>query len=276
MSSGAAAPLHDGAGPALALARQTLLHGWTHALFVWALGLGVLALSAGWFFGSVAFGGQQQAVLVTGAALLRLALAVFVAVTCVAAIQSDLAERWVEMLLGAGLARWQWVCGRLGACALLALGISVCAATPLTLWAVLGTATGGGGAGALWWGASLALEMALLAAASVAAALSLAGLAVPVVAVLAFYGLSRSMDALLAMAATTPGDGGWWADLTLWIVRGLSWLLPRLDSFAPSAWLAGTGTPASAAAVAGSMAHVLVYMLLLGAVALVDAYRRRF
>lgn len=264
-----------GHAPALALARQTLMYAWTQRLPAWALGLGVLCLGAGWFFGTISFAGQVDAARVTAAALLRMALAVLVAVSCVAVVQADLSERFVEMLLGAGLARWQWVGGRLAACALFAAVVSLCAALPLAVWAAQPSA--------LLWALSLALEMALLGCASVAAALSLAGLAVPVLAVLAFYALSRSMDALLAMAAYGAQDGVLWSSAALWVVRALSWLMPRLDGFAPAAWL--TTQPAVPLAPSGwaamlplaaSFAHVLVYGLLLCGVALVDAYRKRF
>lgn len=250
----------------LALARQTLAWAWTQRLPLWALGLGVLMLAAGFFFGAVSFAGQQQAVLISAAALLRVALAVLVAVTAVAVVQADIAERWLDLLQGGGLARWQWLLGRALACAALAVLLSLAAGLPLAAWSMRGAA--------LPWLVGLSLEMLVVACAAVAAALSLPGLAVPVVAVLGYWALARSMSALVALTAWGAQDAGALAQAAQLLVGGLSWLVPRLDDVAPGGWL--TGNPIDAGSALRAGAQALVWGVLLTLVALADALRRRF
>lgn len=186
-------------------------------------GLVVAALVAAGL-GQVAVAEGRQLALAATASVARLLLAVGLAGVVLFGLRRMLDSGEMALLLSRPLGRLRLLLEVWAAYATLAL-----LALPFV-------------AGALWlvgppdplglvvWLASFGLELALLAAAAMLFGTSLRSPAAALLAFLAFYALSRSLWALLALAAA---DGG----LAGLLLTALSLLLPRLDMFARGDWL---------------------------------------
>jgi hypothetical protein len=122
------------------------------------------------------------------------------------------------------------------------------------------------------WGASLALEAALVAAATLFFAMSLGQLLPALAASAGFYLLARTMASIQAIAAGPHADSSWAHRIAGWAVDGVALLFPRLDSVTRSEWLLYEA-PAPAALVA-PLAALALYGVLLLAAGLFDFHRR--
>jgi hypothetical protein len=124
----------------------------------------------------------------------------------------------------------------------------------------------------LVWGASLAAECALVAAAALFFSLSLTSVVGALAATAGLYLLARAMAAIQGMANSPLLEPTFSSRAASAIVDGLSFLLPRLDGVTRSEWLL-YGVP-DAPAIAGALGGLLVYATLLFAAGLFDFHRR--
>jgi hypothetical protein len=122
------------------------------------------------------------------------------------------------------------------------------------------------------WGVSLALEAALVAAAALFFAMTLAQLVPAIAATAGLYLLGRSIAALQSIASSSLAEASPLADIARLAVDGVALLLPRLDAVTRTEWLL-YGIP-DAASYASGLAAIVVYTLLLIAAGLFDFYRR--
>jgi hypothetical protein len=198
------------------------------------------------------------------AALLR-AFAVFlVAVQVSASVVREMNDKGLELMLSLPLGRLSQYLGRLAGFCLLAAALAVVFAAPLLLWASPGAVA--------LWAVSLALEGALVAAAALFFALTLAQPVTAIATTAGLYLLARSMAAIQAMAAgplVEPSLANQAARLS---VDGVALLLPHLDAVTRSEWLI-YGVP-DAGGFLSAAASLAVYIALLAAAGLFDFYRR--
>jgi hypothetical protein len=193
------------------------------ALPVLLVGLAVVALVAAGL-GEVAVAEGRQLALAATAAAARLLLGIGLAGVMLFGLRRMLDSGEMALLLSRPLGRFRLLLEVWAAYATLAL-----LALPFVgaaLWLVGPPDP----LGFVVWLLSLGLELALLAAAALLFGTSLRSPAAALLAVLAFYALSRSLWALLALAAA---DGG----LAGPVLTVLSLLLPRLDMLARGEWL---------------------------------------
>jgi hypothetical protein len=123
------------------------------------------------------------------------------------------------------------------------------------------------------WAATLALELAIVCAASLFCIVTLSQILSAVSLVIAFYLLARTITAMRLMAESsvlgTLNDVRPALDFS---VEALAFVIPPLDRFAPTQWIA------QRAADPGVLAELAlisaVYVCLLFAAALFDFYRR--
>jgi len=201
-------------------------------------------------------------------AWLRLAAVFVVAVFVAASTIRDWADKGMELVLSLAHPRAVYLLGRLAGYALVALG---CAGACTAL--VLAMAPG---AAALAWGAALAGELLIVAATALLFALTFSSAAVTMSALMAFYLLARSMNALALMSASPLAGSGPGHEVITFLLEGLAFVLPSLDRFARSEWLihAGVGAPELAPEIAFVLGQTLVYLALLGGAALFDLERK--
>lgn len=193
-------------------------------------------LAAGW--GAAMFGAQlaiteRQAVATALVApLVRTLAAVMLATLVAAATAREVSERTHLIALAAPVSRLQWVAakfaahGLLAACSALACGLSMLAVAPAPAVAA--------------WTLSLAIELMLVVALAVTAALALGQTATAVLATLMVYLASRTIGVILLLNDRMPlADSDAAGTVTGWVLETLGLLLPRLDLFTRSDWLAG-------------------------------------
>ena len=123
------------------------------------------------------------------------------------------------------------------------------------------------------WAASLGLELLIVTAMSLLCVLAFSQIIWALSTVIGFYVLSRAMAALQLMAReplVDPASAG--QRVIRAFVDALAFVLPDLDRFTESEWLIhGAGTIADLGFAAMQTA---VYVILLGAAALFDFYRK--
>jgi ABC-type Na+ efflux pump permease subunit len=250
--------------PAATLARSVLLEARRGGL-PWLAGASLVAgLALAGFLSQVAL--TERAALQTAAlAVVLRACAVFlIAVQVSSSTLRELHDKGLELMLSLPLSRATHYLGRLAGFVACGTAIAVVFALSLLLWAPpLRVAV---------WGVSLVCEAALVAAAALFFAMTLANLVAAIAATAGLYALARAMPAIQAITAAPLADESWAGWLARHTVDALALFLPRLEAVTRTEWLL-YGAP-SMASLALALAGLLVYTTLLVAAGLVDFYRR--
>lgn len=248
----------------LLLARTTLLEAGRSALPWLALGLLAAALGLAAFLSQVAIteGRELQAAL--AAALLRAGAAFLLAVHVAASVVRESNDKVLELALALPVTRSQYYLGKLCGYGVLGLALAAASALPMLLWATP--------AGVALWGASLALELLLVAAASLFFVVTLANVVPAIAATAGLYLLARSIAAIQLLARGPLAEETWAQVAARGAVDAVAFLLPRLDLATRSDWLL-YGAPA-AAEFGSAVGTLLVYAALLCAAGLFDFHRR--
>lgn len=250
--------------PAAVLARFVLLDAcrsglpWLVAASL-AAGLGLAA-----FLAQVALteGAALQAAIL--AALLRACAIFLIAIHVASSTLREIQDKGLELMLSLPLSRSTHYLGRLAGHACAGGAIAVCFALPLLAWAPAAAVAA--------WGVSLALEAALVAAAALFFAMSIAQLLPALAATAGLYLLSRAIGAIQAIAAGPLADAGIAQRVARAGVDAIALLLPRLDAATRTEWLL-YGAPAPAELL-GALGALALYAVLLAAAGLFDFHRR--
>jgi hypothetical protein len=251
--------------PAATLARLVLLEArrsgvpWLAAACI-AAGLGL-----GAFLAQVALTESRELQLAIVAAWLR-ACAVFLMAAHVATrTVREIDDKALEQMLALPLGRPTQYLGRLLGLAACGALLAAAFALPLLIWAPPGAVA--------LWAVSLAFEAALVAAAALFFAMTLAQPVPAIAATGGLYLLARSITALQALATGGPlADGSVADQLARGAVGVVALVLPRLDEVTRSEWLlyGAPPLPAYAAAIGG----LAIYAILLIAAGLFDFSRK--
>ncbi|MEO5352556.1 MAG: hypothetical protein H7835_05015 [Magnetococcus sp. XQGC-1] len=251
----------------LAIARLTLLESWRNRLPWAVLALVLLGLGLALFLEAAA---ATETVMVQSAilgAIFRLAAVFLITVATISGAAREFHDRLVDVLLALPMPRFAYFLGKLAGYAVaallvaLAFGVALLPFVPVTQ--------------ALLWSLSLAAELTLMAALGLLLVLTMNHVPLALSAAMGFYLLARSIGALMLMASgPLPGytsQAGQWEGAFLTF---LSWLLPGLERFTPSAWLVyHTGQWPDLAAI---LLEASVYTFLLIGMGLFDLYRKNF
>jgi hypothetical protein len=251
---------------ALGISRYTLLEAWRNRFPFLVLAVIAVLYVIGMFVRELAITESSQVQAGFVAASTRLAAVFVVALYVMQGLAREAQDKVAEIIFSLDLPRAVYVLGKFLAYAILCTGVSAICAFP-----VLALAPGGA---ALAWGASLMLELWLVAAASVFCMVTFSQLLPAATFVAGFYLLGRSITAIQLMSRSTLTGDDWGAQAAGLVADALSLLLPRLDAFTQTAWL----LDAQALATTGEslVIQVLVYVFLLLAAAMFDLYRRNF
>lgn len=250
--------------PAVTLARLVLLEarrGGLPWLAAAAIALG-FALAA--FLSQVALTESLtlQAALV--AAVLRACAVFLIAAQVTSSTLREIQDKGLELMLSLPLSRSTHYLGRLLGFVACGAALAVAFALPLLAWAPPGAVA--------LWGLSLACETALVAAAALFFAMTLAQLVPAIAATVGLYLLGRSISAIQAMAAGPLAETSLAGTLARHAVDAVGLLLPRLDGVTRTAWLVYETPPAGA--YAWGVAALVLYTLVLMAAGLFDFHRR--
>jgi ABC-type transport system involved in multi-copper enzyme maturation permease subunit len=232
---------------------------------LWLVMLAVAAgVAIGGFLSQLALTESRMVQAAVVAALLRVCAVFVLATQIVSSVRREIDEKRLELMLALPLARATQYAGRLGGFIALGAVLALLFTLPLALWATPQAVAA--------WGLSLACELALVAAAALFFAMTLAQLVPALAATAALYLLARSMSALQAIASGPLADETLLHGLARRGIDLLALLLPALDRATRTDWLL-YGAP-DARSYASALGGVLVYVVLLAAAGLFDFQRR--
>ena len=223
-----------------------------------------LGVALGVFLAQLAITESRLLQVAVVAALLRLSAVLMLAAQVVSSVRREADERRLELLLALPLGRATQYLGRLAGFIALGVVLAACFALPLLLWSPP--------AAVLAWAASLALELALVAAAALFFAMSLTQLVPALAATAGLYVLARSISAVQAIASGPLAEHSLAHELGRGTVSALAFLLPTLDRATRTAWL--LYGPPDTRTLSVALAGMLIYTALLAMAGLFDFQRR--
>ncbi len=198
-------------------------------------------------------------------ARLRVAAVVVVALFVSGSMAREWSDKGMEMVLALALPRGAYLAGRLAGYAVVALACALACTLVVAVFVPPFPA--------LVWGVTLACELLIVAALSLLCLLTLGHVTLGLSAVMAFYLLSRVMDAIRLMGASTLSVGDPAArQATSAVLDLIAFLLPDLDRFARSEWLIHGN--AAASDLYHALGQSAVYLALLAGAALFDLQRK--
>lgn len=247
------------------IARFTVLEAARTRLF-WLFGAALaLVFGATFFIQQLAIIESTRLQIEFSAAATRLAAAFVLCLHVLSSMVREFNDKGLELTLSFDIRRPDYVSGRLLGFGAVALPLALMATLPQLLLAPLPAA--------LQWGASLALELMILAALSVFCIVTFTQLIPAAAFVAAFYVLARALSAIRLISATPIVDDSALSHrLMAWLVEALALVVPALDRFAAGAWLVDGA--AGWAAVGANAAQAALYVALLGTAAMFDFQRR--
>jgi ABC-type Na+ efflux pump permease subunit len=250
--------------PSLNLARLILLEARRGALPWLAAAAIAVSFCLAVFLSQVALTESRALQAAIVAAVLRACAVFLVAAHVATAVLREINDKGLELMLSLPLSRSAQYLGRYLGFAVCGVLIAIVFALPLLAWAPP--------AAVALWGASLAIETALVAAATLFFAMSLGQLLAALSASAGFYLLARTMASIQAIAAGPHRDDSIAQRVAAWAVDGVALLFPRLDSVTRTEWLLYGAPPANAyfAAIAG----LVLYAAVLIVAGLFDFHRR--
>jgi ABC-type transport system involved in multi-copper enzyme maturation permease subunit len=253
-------------GPsAFTIARYTVLEALRNRLLWLVLLVLAIGFGATLFLKQIAIAETREIQTAFLAAAFRLAAVFVLAAFIITSQVREANDKVLELLLARALPRPSYFSGKLLGYVLCALALAILFSLPLFLYA--------SGSAVVAWGASLFLELCIVAAASLFCVLTLNQIVVSMAAVFGFYVLARSMAVLQLIGSSRAADGsGWLSGATNRLLDAIAFLLPRLDSFTQTSWLVYGEAPAFAFVVWQSA----VYTALLALAAMFDLYRKNF
>jgi len=252
--------------PSLLLARAVLLEARRSALPWLALGLLATAFGLAAFLSQVALVEARELQAVVVAAVLRAGGAFLLAVAAhvAASVSREANDKVLELALALPLSRRAYYLGKFAGFGLVGFLLAIAYALPLLLWCPP--------ASVVLWGASLALELLLVVAATLFFAMALSGVVPAIAATAGLYLLGRTIAAIQLLSRGPLVDEGWSQTLSRWAVDGVAMLLPRLGAATRSDWLI-YGLP-SASEYGMALLSLAAYGALLVAAGLFDFHRR--
>ncbi len=250
--------------PALTLARSVLREARRGGLPWLALASLALGLGLAGFLSQVALTESLALQAALLAAVLRACAVFLVAALVTSSTLREIHDKGLELMLSLPVPRATHYLGRLAGFVACGAALAAAFALPLALWAPP--------AQVALWGVSLAFETALVAAAALFFAMTLAQFVPAITATAGLYLLARSIGAIQAIASGPLAEATLAARLAQHAVDAVALLLPRLDGVTRTAWLLYEAPAASAYGCA--LAGMAVYTALLVAAGLFDFHRR--
>ncbi|MBV9192120.1 MAG: ABC transporter permease [Betaproteobacteria bacterium] len=250
--------------PAAILARLALVEARRGGLGWLALLALVLGVALAGFLSQLALTESRILQAAVVAALLRVAAVFLVAGQVVASVRREIDDKRLELSLSLPLSRSTQYLARLGGFVALGALLAILFAIPMLLWAQP--------VAVLCWTISLGCEAALVAAAALFFAMTLAQLVPALAATIGLYLLARSISAMQAIAAGPLAPDNVLQELARHALSAVALLLPALDRITRTDWLL-YGAPDATSFLLGICGAVL-YAVLLAAAGVFDFQRR--
>lgn len=250
--------------PAAILARSVVLEARRGGLPWLVLGALAVALALAAFVAQVALTESLALQLAVFAAVLRACAVFLIAAQVTASALREIEDKGLELVLSLPISRAAHYLGRLAGFTACGALIALVFAAPLLFWAPP-TAVA-------LWGVSLMFESALIAAAALFFAMTLAQFVPALAATVGLYLLARSIGAIQAIADGAFTQASPASRFAQHAADAIALVMPNLDEMTRTAWLLYEAPPAGAYAAA--LASAGIYIVLLSAAGLFDFYRR--
>jgi ABC-type transport system involved in multi-copper enzyme maturation permease subunit len=249
------------------IAHYTLLEAARNRMLYLIALILAIALGFTFFLKQIAITESHDTQLAFLAALFRFAAVFIIAAFVIVSQIREANDKVLELLLTRNLSRADYLFGKLLGYLGVAGALAILFALPLVFFAAP--------ARVAFWGTSLFLELAIVAALSLFCVLTLNQIVGSLAAVIACYALARSMAALQLIGANRLAEGNIGLDRIANIaLDSIAFILPRLDLFTQTAWLLGRNV--SDGHLPWLMVQALVYVALLSVAALFDLKRKNF
>jgi len=250
--------------PIAGLARLTLLEATRTAVGKSVIAAIAVALGLALFMDRIVLTEQARAAVVAYAVIVRLGLVLLIAQAIIANTVRDLHERVVEHFLALPLTRLQYAIGKWLGWAAVAAVSAIAAGLPLMGFADT--------PGRLAWTLSFVVEAVIVASVALLLALSLGRVVTAMLAFCCLYLFARISYLLILLGNNMGASQGSAVErLNLLYIQIASYLLPRMDRFAETAWLTG-----AAVRIGPGLLQGMIYLALLGAVANFELRRKQF
>ena len=246
------------------IARFTLLEAARRHLFIMMIAVvfGLVGLAE--FIGELSITETRQVQAAVTASLLRLFSVCVICLFVISSVLRELNDKGLEIILSLPLPRYAYLFGKLFGFAGLSLSICVMAGLPLLLYAPAVRAG--------FWLLSLFCEHLLIICLSLVCLLTFSNITISFISVMAFYLLSRSMEAICLLSADPIlATGAVSQDFVHFLVNVFALALPDLNAFARSDWLVYGVDFADMRAV---LMQTLLYLTVLLSAGLFDLYRK--
>jgi hypothetical protein len=237
------------------LARLTLLEARRTAVGKAVIAAIAVALCLALFMSHIVLTEQTRATVVTFAVIVRLSVVLLIAQAIIANTVRDLQERIVEHFLALPLTRLQYAAGKWLGWSAVAAGCAFAAGLPLLAFP--------GTPGRLAWTLSFVAEAVVVASLALLLALAVGRIVTAMLAFCCMYLFARVSYLLILLSNNVDASHGSLFDrFDARYIELASYLLPRLDRFADTAWLTG-----GAIRVAPGLLQGVIYLALLGSAA---------
>ncbi len=252
-----------------AIFKFTLLEVVRTRLWIFALSVVGIMFGVAEFTASLAITESFEYRVITFATIGRLVAVFIITLFVSVSVIREFDDATFDLIISRPVSRTNWYVSKQLGCFVLAALLSIIFTLPLVHF--------GPHQLAIWW-VSFFAELCIVAAASIAFAITFGNTTMTVTAVLAFYLLSRIISALMLMSARAAEDIAQPVNILIAnLIGGLAYLLPDLDRFAIPSWL--VSDPAAVNLDLSSeifyvVAQTLIYCLLLSSIGLFDLYRR--
>jgi hypothetical protein len=245
------------------LARLTLLEARRTAVGKAVMAAIAVALCLALFMAHIVLTEQTRATVVTYAVIVRLSVVLLIAQAIIANTVRDLQERVVEHFLALPLTRLQYAAGKWLGWSAVAACCAIAAGLPL-----LGFP---GTPGRLAWTLSFVAEAVVVASLALLLALAVGRIVTAMLAFCCMYLFARVSYLLILLSNNVDASHGSLFDrFDARYIELASYLLPRMDRFADTAWLTG-----GAIGVAPGLLQAVIYLALLGSAAGIELRRKQ-
>jgi len=246
------------------IARFTFLEAVRNRLFVLVMVGVVCAFGLAEFIGELAITETKQIQGALLSSLLRIFSISIIGLFVVTSVTRELNDKGLEMIMSLPVPRHRYLFGKLCGYAGLALLVSFIICLPLIIYAPLGRVA--------YWFFSLLCEQLIVVALSLVCLFTFSNVTVSFTAVMAFYLLSRSMQAIQLLSESPVLEFNTLSqDFMNRLLDGIALILPDLSAFTRSDWLV---YPVSLSDMRSVVIQTLIYMTILVSAGLFDLYRK--
>lgn len=249
------------------IARNTLLEARRTRLPGLVLSAAVLLGAASFFVQEIAI--TESVRLQTGfyAATMRLTGVFIIGLYVLSSVTREFNDKVLDVVLALDLPRSHYILGKLAGFLLIGALVAMAVSIPLAFLATP--------AAALQWGASLALELAIVVALSLFCVITFSQMMPAASFILAFYLLARALTAIRLIGAHPLMDANSLSHRFITMMMdGLALVMPALDGWTQTAWL--VNQPAAWTELGVLAGQSALYVALLAGATMFDFYRKNF